>query len=44
MDILRLCIMSMASKVMKLIFAVLEVLRRCWLGHLACKNRPRNDL
>jgi len=21
-----------------------SVLWRCWLGHLACKNRPRNDL
>jgi len=21
-----------------------SVLGRCWLGHLACKNRPRNDL
>ena len=21
-----------------------SVLRHCWFGHLACKNRPRNDL
>ena len=36
------CIVTSHSRILMMLFH--SVLWHCWYGHLACKNRPRNDL